>query len=182
MKENLNQGRKYLSFKLADEEYGIAITRIKEMIGMMEISIIHHNDIKRVIPFNGRMIPVIDLRAPYFTKGIIEPVNSFCIVVVEINRNNNLISIGLVVDSLSGVMFVKNEQIDTSLNFEAKLKDLFITGRVKTNNKVKILLNIDKIANKLETIELIEADSSKKKWLPSINSSINHLSCLVVAA
>jgi len=133
MNGNTDQAGKYLFFKLANEEYGIAITRVKEMIGRMVKSRIpqSYDYMKGIIPLQGSVIPLIDLRTPHFSTGMIDPAKCSCIVVVEINRNNCLHSIGLVVDSLSEITVIKDEQINVPLNFKIKLKDHFVTGVVK---------------------------------------------------
>jgi len=158
MNGNTSQAGKYLTFKLAKEEYGIAITKVKEIIGMMDITRIpqSYDYMKGVINLRGSVIPVIDLRAR-FNIEITDPTNRTCIIVVETDRNNSLHPIGVVVDSVSEVSFIKDDQIDFPLNFGMELKDHFITGMAKTDNGVKILVDIDKIVNSEEVTELLEA-------------------------
>lgn len=158
MNKTISQSGKFLTFKLAKEEYGISIIKVKEIIGMMEITKIpqSHDYIKGVINLRGSVIPVIDLRAR-FTMETIEATDRTCIIVVEVLRDKNIHLVGVVVDSVSEVMFVKDDQIDVSVNFGMKLEDLFITGMAKTENGVKILLDIDKMVSEDDIPEVLEA-------------------------
>ena len=76
---------KYLTFSLADEEYGIGILRIKEIIGMMPITPIPQTPdfVQGVINLRGKVIPVVDLRLR-FGMGSIDYTERTCIIVVEI--------------------------------------------------------------------------------------------------
>jgi purine-binding chemotaxis protein CheW len=156
--ESLNLAGKYLTFRLAKEEYGIPITKVKEIIGMMDITQIPQSQeyMKGVINLRGNVIPVIDLRAR-FSMEVIEPTDRTCIIVVEIYRGSTLHMIGMVVDSVSEVIFVNDDQIDASVSFGMQLKDRYITGMAKTENGVKILLDIDKMVSGEDVAEMMEA-------------------------
>ena len=77
---------KYLTFTLAEEEYGIGILKIKEIIGMMPITTVPQTPefVKGVINLRGKVIPVIDLRLR-FGMGEIDYTERTCIIVVEID-------------------------------------------------------------------------------------------------
>lgn len=156
--EQATQTGKYLTFRLAKEEYGISITKVKEIIGLMEITQIPqcHDYMIGVINLRGNVIPVIDLRARFNMESI-EHTDRTCIIVVEIYRKNTLHLIGMVVDFVSEVTFVNDDQIDVSVNLGMQIKDHFITGMAKTENGVKILLDIDKMVSEEDADEILEA-------------------------
>ena len=158
MSEQATQAGKYLTFKLAKEEYGIPITKVKEIIGMMEITGIpqSHTYMKGVINLRGSVIPVLDLRAR-FSMEVIEPTDRTCIIVVEVLRNKTIYLVGVVVDSVSEVLHVNDDQIDVAVNFGMELDDHFITGIAKTENGVKILLNIDRMVSDADAEGVLEA-------------------------
>jgi len=135
---------KYLTFSLAGEEYGISILKVKEIIGMMTITHVPQTPgyVKGVINLRGKVIPVIDLRL----KFGIEPIDYMertCIIVVEISSLSKTIAMGIVVDSVSEVMNIKNGDIEDTPSFGTKLKTEFILGMAKTGSGVKILLDIN---------------------------------------
>ncbi|UCF83259.1 MAG: purine-binding chemotaxis protein CheW, partial [Desulfobacteraceae bacterium] len=76
---------KYLTFRMANEEYGISILKIKEIIGMMPITTVPQTPafVKGVINLRGKVIPVIDLRLKFGMEGI-DYTERTCIIVVEI--------------------------------------------------------------------------------------------------
>lgn len=158
MNESTSQSGKFLTFKLAKEEYGIPITKVKEIIGMMEITHIpqSHDYMKGVINLRGSVIPVIDLRAR-FNMETIESTDRTCIIVVEVPWAEIIHLVGIVVDSVSEVIFIKDDQIDVSVNFGMKLNDLFIMGIAKTENAVKVLLDIDNMVSAHDVFEVLEA-------------------------
>ena len=139
---------KYLTFSLADEEYGISILKIKEIIGMMPITTVPQTPefVKGVINLRGKVIPVIDLRLR-FGRESIEYSERTCIVVVEIEGTSGIILIGNVVDSVSEVLNIKPEDIEDPPQFGSRLNTDAILGMAKLDGAVKILLDIDKVLN-----------------------------------
>ena len=161
MSKQSTQAGKYLTFRLAKEEYGISITKVKEIIGMMDITQIpqSHEYMKGVINLRGSVIPVIDLRAR-FNMETVEPTDRTCIIVVEVLRDRTIYLVGIVVDSVSEVTNIKEDQIDVSVSFGMKLDDNFITGIAKTDHGVKILLNIDKMVSDDDATEILKAEAA----------------------
>ncbi len=139
---------KYLTFSLADEEYGIGILKIKEIIGMMLITTVPQTPefVKGVINLRGKVIPVIDLRLRFGMQSI-DYSERTCIIVVEITGINNTVQIGIVVDTVSEVLNVKNDEVEDTPAFGAKLDTEYILGMAKMEGGVKILLDIDKVLN-----------------------------------
>ena len=137
---------KYLTFTLANEEYGIGILKIKEIIGMMAITTVPQTPefVKGVINLRGKVIPVVDLRLR-FGMGEIDYTERTCIIVVEIESQTGLVPIGIVVDSVSEVLNIKGEEIEDAPSFGAKLNTEWIRGIAKTEGGVKILLDIDRV-------------------------------------
>ena len=147
---------KYLTFSLAGEEYGIGILKVKEIIGMMPITIVPQTPdyIKGVINLRGKVIPVIDLRLK-FSMDAAEFTERTCIIVVEIAAVGRTILMGIVVDSVSEVLNIKAADIESTPSFGAKLNTEYILGMAKASGSIKILLDIDKI---LSIEELKAAD------------------------
>jgi len=142
---------KYLTFTLAEEEYGIGILKIKEIIGMMPITSVPQTPefVKGVINLRGKVIPVIDLRLR-FGMGKIDYTERTCIIVVEIDSQAGTVLIGIVVDSVSEVLNVKGDEIEDSPTFGTKLNTEYILGMAKMEGGVKILLDIDQVLSSEE--------------------------------
>ena len=137
---------KYLTFSLADEEYGIGILKIKEIIGMMPITTIPQTPefVKGVINLRGKVIPVMDLRLRFSMEKQAYSERT-CIIVVEIENQKSTLLIGIIVDSVSEVLNIKAEDIEDTPAFGAKLNTEYILGMAKSEKSVKILLDIDRI-------------------------------------
>lgn len=154
MKEEL--AGKYLTFKLADEDYGIAILKVKEIIGMMAITPVPKTPqyMKGVINLRGKVIPVTCLRLK-FGMAEVDYTDRTCIIVVEIEGQSGAVPIGIVVDSVSEVANIRGEAIQESPSFGSKVSTEFILGMANMDDNVKILLEIDRILTH-EEIEILE--------------------------
>ena len=141
-----DKGGKYLSFSLAEEEYGIGILKVKEIIGMMNITVIPKTPeyVKGVINLRGKVIPIIDLRLK-FDMPSVEFTERTCIIVVEVDSAGGTLMIGIVVDSVSEVLNVRAENIEPAPAFGASLDTGYILGMAKMESGVKILLDINNV-------------------------------------
>ncbi|GAB6905374.1 purine-binding chemotaxis protein [Desulfosarcina cetonica] len=149
---------KYLTFSLVEEEYGIGILKIKEIIGMMPITGVPQTPafVKGVINLRGKVIPVVDLRLRFGMPSI-EYDDRTCIIVVEISALDLDVVIGIVVDSVSEVLNIKGEDIEDTPTFGASLNTDYILGMAKMDGKVKILLDIDEVLGADELAALAKA-------------------------
>ena len=158
IKRTAGREGKYLTFSLAKEEYGIGILKIKEIIGMIKVTTIPQTPVfvKGVINLRGKVIPIIDLRLRFGLKDA-EYTDRTCIIVVEIEGASDKIIIGLVVDAVSEVLNVRNEDIEDPPRFGTKLNTDFILGMAKMNGGVKIFLDIDRVLTEDERSVLSKA-------------------------
>ena len=149
---------KYLTFTMADEEYGIGILKIKEIIGMMPVTSVPQTPafVKGVINLRGKVIPVVDLRSRFGMESI-DYTDRTCIIVVEIDGNTGTVMIGIVVDAVSEVLTIKGEDIEETPTFGTKLNTEYILGMAKMEGGVKILLDIDKVLSAAEISALEKA-------------------------
>jgi purine-binding chemotaxis protein CheW len=149
---------KYLTFTLAEEDYGIGILKIKEIIGMLPITSVPQTPdyVKGVINLRGKVIPVLDLRLR-FGMPAIDYTERTCIIVVEISGNAGTILIGIVVDAVSEVLNIKGDDIEKTPTFGTKLNTDYILGMAKMEGGVKILLDIDRVLSNDELSLLSEA-------------------------
>ncbi|HSO18552.1 MAG TPA: chemotaxis protein CheW, partial [Desulfosarcina sp.] len=155
--ENSKAG-KYLTFKLAQEDYGISLLKVREIIGMMPITSVPRTPefIKGVINLRGKVIPVTDLRLR-FGMPEIDYTERTCIIVVEIQGNGAKVEMGIVVDAVTEVLPVREEEIEPAPAFGASVDTRFILGMANMGGGVKILLDIDRVLTQEEVEELTEA-------------------------
>lgn len=150
-----NKEGKYLTFVLANEEYGLEILKVREIIGFMDVTAVPQmpEHVKGVINLRGQVIPVVDLRAN-FGMEVAETTEQTCIIVVEIDHAGQDISTGIVVDCVSEVLDISAEQIEEAPRFGSNVNTDFILGMGKVNDAVKILLDIDKVLSGDEMAQL----------------------------
>ncbi len=136
------RGGKFLTFFLADEEYGIAILKVHEIIGMMGITSVPRTPefIRGVINLRGKVIPIVDLRRR-FGMPAQDTTAETCIIVVHVEG----VDIGIVVDRVSEVSNIPGDSIEDAPSFAANACTDYILGIGKSQGKVKILLDIDRV-------------------------------------
>ena len=146
---------KYLTFTLDNEEYGIGILKIKEIMGMMPITSVPRTPgfVKGVINLRGKVIPVVNLRSR-FGMDEIDDTDRTCIIVVEIDGRSEKLLMGAVVDSVSEVLNIKSEEIEDAPAFGTGLETDYILGMAKIERGVKILLDIDRVLTEEEIAAL----------------------------
>lgn len=140
---------KYLTFALGKEEYGIGILKVKEIIGMMEITAVPQTPafVKGVINLRGSVIPVLELRAK-FGMAIKEYDDRTCIIVSEVKGGSGQIQVGMIVDSVSEVLNVRQEDTEPPPAFGGSSVDTAnILGMAKMKGEVKILLDVEHVVN-----------------------------------
>ena len=137
---------KYLTFVLDDEEYGIGILQVREILGMLPVTPIPRTPdfVKGVVNLRGKVIPVIDLRLKFGMEEIAYG-DRTSIVVVEIQTKSDSIPIGVVVDTVSEVLSIKAEDVEEAPEFGTKVDVEYILGMAKSDGGIKILLDIDEV-------------------------------------
>ncbi len=149
---------KFLTFTLKEEEYGIGILKVKEIIGMMPVTSIPRTPefVKGVINLRGKVIPVMDLRLKFAMESI-PYTDRTCIIVVEIDAGKTTVLIGIVVDAVSEVLNIEEKNIENAPTFGTSLNTDYILGMAKMEGGVKILLDIDKVLSQEEVTQLESA-------------------------
>jgi len=137
---------KYLTFRLANEEYGLEIMKVQEIIGMMQVTHVPRvpDYVRGVINLRGRIIPTIDLRAKFGLERV-QDTDKTCIIVVEIMSAKGKVSVGIIVDEVAEVLDVGADEVDRAPEFGTSLSMDFILGVGIVKGAVKILLDIDKV-------------------------------------
>jgi len=145
---------KYLAFRLGDEDYALDIACVTEIIGMQPINRVPDMPgyIKGVINIRGRVVPVMDVRLrvrmderAYDTRT--------CIIVILLNGNN----LGLIVDRVSEVVYMPEEDIEARPTISMKVRDQFIRGMGKVNGQVKMIMDVNRLLHQRDLSILEQA-------------------------
>jgi purine-binding chemotaxis protein CheW len=145
-KEDSDLGGKYLTFTLAGEVFGLPILKVREIIGLMDITPVPHAPahVRGVINLRGKVIPVVDLRRQ-FGMAAVEAHERNCIIVVDVLARGRLVNVGILVDGVSEVLDIASADIEPPPLFGNGLNTDFILGLAKAGGTVKILLAIEQI-------------------------------------
>jgi purine-binding chemotaxis protein CheW len=148
---------KYLTFSLAGESYGIAVIKVREIIRPMNITLVPQMPVfvKGVINLRGKVIPIVDLRLK-FELAEAKVTERTCIVVVQVVLGAGTDALmGLVVDGVEEVANIAAADIEPTPDFGACLDTAYILGMAKVKGAVKTLLDIDKLLNAENAIQLL---------------------------
>ena len=149
-------GGKYMTFKLADEEYGLEILKVREIIGLMDITRVPRTRdyIRGVINLRGKVIPVVDLRLKFGMEKT-ESTDQTVIIVVQITVSGQDYTMGILVDEVLEVLSIAADHIEPAPDFGSGSIDTdFILGVGKAEKRVIFLLDIGKVLSGGQAREL----------------------------
>ena len=137
---------KYLVFHLGNEEFGIRVLKVREIMGVLDITAVPQTPayVKGVINLRGKVIPVVDLRLKFGLPEA-EYTQRTCIIVVQIQGGADKLLIGVIVDAVSEVLTLQAGEIEDTPDFGSGVATPYLLGMAKIKGKVKILLDIDKV-------------------------------------
>jgi len=149
--------QKLLTFSLGSEGYGVSILKVKEIIGMMEITPVPKTPdfIKGVINLRGKIIPVMDLRIK-FGMDEKEYNERTCIIVAEVDIKGAQKLLGVVVDMVSEVVTVSDDQIEPPPEYGTAIEHNSILGIGKIKDRVVIILDIDEVFVCDEVVKMLD--------------------------
>jgi purine-binding chemotaxis protein CheW len=133
---------KFLTFVLDNEEYGLEILKVHEIIGLMRITRVPRTPehVMGVVNLRGKVIPVVDLRLKFCMEPI-EPTPRTCIIVVQ----SQGLQFGLVVDQVSEVVDWGADDVDDPPSLGQGVNTDYILGVGKSEERVTFLLDIDRV-------------------------------------
>jgi len=137
---------KYLTFHLGNEEFAIQVLRVREIMGIQEITAVPQTPsyVKGVINLRGKVIPVVDLRLKFGLPEL-EYTPRTCIIVVQIESDAGKLMIGVIVDAVSEVLTLQTGDIEDTPDFGSGVATPYLLGMAKIKGKVKILLDINMV-------------------------------------
>jgi purine-binding chemotaxis protein CheW len=150
---------KFLTFFLAEEEYGLEILKVQEIIGLMPITRVPRTPryVKGVVNLRGKVIPVVDLRLKFGMEAV-ETTDLTCIIVVQTRD----VLFGVLVDRVSEVVDLATSDVEETPDFGVDVDTGYIMGMGNAGDRVTILLDIDRVLadDELEALRAAERDAA----------------------
>ena len=141
---NPGETGQFLTFILAQEEYGVEILRVQEIRGWSKVTPLPNSPehLKGVINLRGTIVPIIDLRERFYMESL-DYGSTTVVIVVRIEAGDKERIMGLVVDAVSEVYTLSNDQCQAPPEFGGKLEDRFVKALASVEEKMIILLDVD---------------------------------------
>ena len=148
---------KYLTFFLADEEYGVEILNVQEIIGRMPITPVPLTSryIRGVINLRGKIHPIMDLKVK-FGMDQTQITDETGIIVIKTAS----MMMGILVDKVSEVVNVGSDDIEDTPSFGAEVNPEYLLGVGKTGGRIRLLLDIEKVITASDIVNLKKASGS----------------------
>ena len=142
---------RFLTFKVKEEDYGIEIVRVKEIVGIQEITPVPEmpSYIKGVINLRGNVINVVDIRLRFGMEEK-EYDERTCIIIIQVED----VEVGMIVDNVNEVCVIPDEDIKKNTNLNKTSKSTFIKGLGKLDEKIKMIIDVEKLLTEEELEEI----------------------------
>ncbi len=149
-REAAQLGQKFLTFFLDEEEYGIEILSVREIIGLLPVTPVPESPhyVRGIVNLRGQVVPVVDLRVK-FSMAPAPNTDETCIVVVRCSAGE----LGLVVDRVSEVLDIPEGEIVEPPSVGSEMRTDFLLGIGKVQGKVVLLLDIEVIFAGVEALD-----------------------------
>jgi purine-binding chemotaxis protein CheW len=145
----------FLTFILSNEHFAVEVMKVIEILEVPKITVVPRSPsyLKGVINLRGNVLPVIDTRIKFMMEPIELTIDT-CIVVMEIEIEEEMVVIGALVDSVYEVIELQPDQIKQSPSIGSKYNPEFIEGVVNLEDHFIMLINIGKVFS-LEELEIL---------------------------
>ncbi|MFO0725357.1 MAG: chemotaxis protein CheW [Myxococcota bacterium] len=147
---------KYMSFRLAAEEYGLEILKVREIIGLLPMTRVPNKPdcMRGVINLRGRIIPVVDLRRK-FGLAANELGEQAVIIVVQYQQSGVDLTVGMLVDEVLEVLKLQADQVDLQPDYgNGTAKAQFVRGIGKLDQRMVFLVHLEKVLTDAEAQNL----------------------------
>jgi purine-binding chemotaxis protein CheW len=161
--ESIERIGQYLSFRLDGELFAMDVSCVREVIDRTEMTRIPRMPefMRGVINLRGNVVPVVDLQMK-FGIGQVEMTVDTCIVVLEVNMDEEATVVGALVDAVQEVFELGPSQIEPPPKMGARLNTEFIEGMGRLDDEFVILLDADRVFSALE-IEAVQSAANKER-------------------
>jgi len=164
----------YLTFFVAGEEYAVNILKVKEIIEYDTVTTVPNTApwIRGVTNLRGNVVPVIDLAVKFGLPA--SPVSKFsCIVITEVSYDGEKLTMGVMADSVSQVLDLREDEVEVPPPFGTRLKIEFLLGMGKMGKKFCLILDIDKVLSADEIIAVADSTEASQSAAVALPPSSN---------
>ena len=154
----------YLTFHLANEEYGVDILRVRELRGWEHVTRIPNSPehVKGVLNLRGAIVPIVDLRIRFdLPQAEYTPTTVVVVLSVSVNNGEKERIVGVVVDAISDVVNAKMSDIQATPGFDSSIEIEYIQGLATAGDTMLMLVDVDKLLNIEEDASLFEREDSE---------------------
>ena len=150
------EATQYLTFKLDDEVFALDVAKVREILEESSITKVPQtpNFMRGVINLRGSVVPVIDMRLKFGMTATERTVNT-CIIVVEVQLEDEVLVLGALADSVQEVIEMEPSQIEAAPHIGSRLNTDFIKGMGKHDNRFIMILDIDRVFSDTELASVI---------------------------
>jgi purine-binding chemotaxis protein CheW len=147
---------KYMTFRLAAEDYGIPILKVREIIGVLPMTRVPNkvDALRGVINLRGRIIPVVDLRQKFgLTPSELK--ENAVIIVVQYTQAGMDLTVGLLVDEVLEVLKLEQSQVDLQPEYgSGEARARFVMGIGKLEQRMIFLVSLEEVLTREEAASL----------------------------
>ncbi len=145
-KASLIDVNQYLTFKLGDEEFGLTIAKVREVLDFTSLTKVPQTPdyMCGVLNLRGSVVPVVDLKLKFGLQQTARTVNT-CIIIVEIEIDGEFTVLGVLADAVHEVVEIAAEQVEPAPKIGTRLDTAFIQGMGKLEEDFVVILDIDKV-------------------------------------
>ncbi len=149
--EKTEEESQFVTFMIGGETYGVAVLKVQEIIGMTQITHVPNTMVfmKGVINLRGSVVPVVDMRIKFGMEE--RSYDAFTVIIIVEVRER---MIGMIVDSVSDVIGIPVKSIQDTPHFSARIETDFISGIGQVEDKLVIILDVDRILSSEEMSEM----------------------------
>ena len=149
--ETVTETTQYLTFKLDEEIFALDVAKVREILEESSITKVPQTPefMRGVINLRGSVVPVIDLRLKFGMSRTEKTVNT-CIIVVEVQLEDEVIVLGALADSVQEVIEMEPSQIEAAPHIGSRLNTDFIKGMGKVDGRFIMILDIDRVFSNSE--------------------------------
>jgi purine-binding chemotaxis protein CheW len=150
----------YLTFNMNNECFAVNVTKVTELLEMLPVTHVPRSPefMRGVINLRGAVVPVIDTRIKFSLPGVEDTIDT-CIVVMNIEIDQELVPVGAIVDSVSEVIEVPADKIVPLPAVGKKERTLFIQGVIKVEEKFIMVLDVDRVFSNEELITISQTET-----------------------
>lgn len=145
----------YLTFSMNQELFAVSVKKVTELLEMMPVTVVPKAPayMRGVINLRGSVVPVIDTRSKFSLPTQPDNIDT-CIIVMNISMDEEVVKIGAIVDSVSEVIEMSENQILELPSVSKKDRTLFIQGVIKQDDKFIMVLDVDKVFSTDDVLKL----------------------------